>query len=152
MGAFKNLHLACTCLMLLAGYITGSQWSSAVESVLKLDVPWNMLRHQLAHVLPDGRVDYSSCLDQYVIETGLHKVHVVIPKACNFIHRAIPIPITPAINTYKCSFYTRTIPEWNSLLAGVIVQPSVEAFKTHLHLFVGGFILLQIIIVDTHVF
>ena len=56
------------------GYITGSQWSSAVESVLKLDVPWNMLRHQLAHVLPDGRVDYLSCLDQYVIETGLHKV------------------------------------------------------------------------------
>ena len=45
-----------------------------MESVLKLDVPWNMLRHQLAHVLPDGRVDYSSCLDQYVIETGLHKV------------------------------------------------------------------------------
>ncbi|CAH3036059.1 unnamed protein product [Porites lobata] len=55
------------------GYITGGQWSSAVESVLKLDVPWNMLRHQLAHVLPDGRVDYLSCLDQYVIETGLQK-------------------------------------------------------------------------------
>ena len=41
--------------------------------MLKLDVPWNMLRHQLAHVLPDGRVDYLSCLDQYVIETGLQK-------------------------------------------------------------------------------
>ncbi|XP_078369903.1 serine/threonine-protein phosphatase with EF-hands pef-1-like [Oculina patagonica] len=55
------------------GYVTASQWSSAVESVLKLDVPWNMLRHQLVHILPDGRVDYCSCLDQYVIETGLHK-------------------------------------------------------------------------------
>ncbi|XP_068718275.1 serine/threonine-protein phosphatase with EF-hands 2-like isoform X1 [Montipora capricornis] len=55
------------------GYITGSQWSSAVESVLKLDVPWNMLRHQLVNVLPDGRVDYASCLDQYVIEAGLKK-------------------------------------------------------------------------------
>ena len=60
--------------MLLSGYVTASQWSSAIESVLKLDVPWNMLRHQLAHVLPDGRIDYCSCLDQYVIETGLHKV------------------------------------------------------------------------------
>ena len=60
--------------VLLSGYVTASQWSSAVESVLKLDVPWNMLRHQLAHVLPDGRIDYCSCLDQYVIETGLHKV------------------------------------------------------------------------------
>ena len=59
--------------LVVIGYITGSQWSSAVESVLKLDVPWNMLRHQLAHVLPDGRVDYLSCLDQYVIETGLQK-------------------------------------------------------------------------------
>lgn len=59
---------------LLSGYVTASQWSSAIESVLKLDVPWNMLRHQLAHILPDGRVDYCSCLDQYVIETGLHKV------------------------------------------------------------------------------
>ena len=48
-----------------------------MESVLKLDgIPWNMLRHQLAHVLPDGRVDYRSCLDQYVIETGLNKVHM----------------------------------------------------------------------------
>lgn len=55
--------------------MTASQWSSAIESVLKLDVPWNMLRHQLAHVLPDGRIDYCSCLDQYVIETGLHKVY-----------------------------------------------------------------------------
>lgn len=33
-----------------------------------------MLRHQLAHVLPDGKVDYRSCFDQYIIETGLHKV------------------------------------------------------------------------------
>ncbi|XP_015760788.1 PREDICTED: serine/threonine-protein phosphatase with EF-hands 2-like [Acropora digitifera] len=55
------------------GYISGSQWSSAVESVLKLDVPWNMIRHQLVNVLPDGRVDYLSCFDQYVIETRLNK-------------------------------------------------------------------------------
>lgn len=33
-----------------------------------------MLRHQLAHVLPDGKVDYRSCFDQYIIETGIHKV------------------------------------------------------------------------------
>lgn len=64
---------------ILVGYVTASQWSSAVESVLKLDVPWNMLRHQLAHVLPDGRVDYNSCLDEYVIETGqVHKVYIDI--------------------------------------------------------------------------
>ena len=79
----KINYVACLLVRLLSeigliflvviGYITGSQWSSAVESVLKLDVPWNMLRHQLAHVLPDGRVDYLSCLDQYVIETGLQK-------------------------------------------------------------------------------
>lgn len=62
----------------LVGYVTASQWSSAVESVLKLDVPWNMLRHQLAHVLPDGRVDYVSSLDQYVIEAGQHKVHICV--------------------------------------------------------------------------
>lgn len=55
------------------GYISGSQWSSAVESVLNLDVPWNMIRHQLVNVLPDGRVDYLSCFDQYVIETRLNK-------------------------------------------------------------------------------
>lgn len=55
------------------GYLTATQWATAVESVLKLDVPWNMLRHQLAHVLPDGKVDYRSCFDQYIIETGLHK-------------------------------------------------------------------------------
>lgn len=90
--------------VLLSGYVTASQWSSAIESVLKLDVPWNMLRHQLAHVLPDGRIDYCSCLDQYVIETGLHKVQTstlhnrnmgsiscyfcIAAKMSNWAHRA----------------------------------------------------------------
>ena len=61
-------------LLFFSGYLSASHWAGAVESVLKLDVPWNMLKHQLARVLPDGRIDYSSCLDQYVIETGPHKV------------------------------------------------------------------------------
>ena len=68
LGGLYGYHYLC------AGYITGSQWSSAVESVLNLDVPWNMLRHRLVNVLPDGRVDYASCVDQYIIETGIRKV------------------------------------------------------------------------------
>ncbi|EDO47034.1 predicted protein [Nematostella vectensis] len=50
------------------GYLTCSQWAAAIESTLHLDVPWNMLRHQLAYVAPDGKVDYRSCLEQYAIE------------------------------------------------------------------------------------
>ena len=40
--------------------------------------------------------------------------------------------LTPASNTYKFSFYARTIPEWNSLPAEVIDQASVEAFRASL--------------------
>ncbi|XP_031550045.1 serine/threonine-protein phosphatase with EF-hands 2-like [Actinia tenebrosa] len=50
------------------GYLTASQWASVVEDTLQLEVPWNMVKHQLARILPDGRVDYASCLDQYSIE------------------------------------------------------------------------------------
>ena len=38
--------------------------------------------------------------------------------------------LTPASNTYKLSFYARTISELNSVSAQVIDQPSAEAFRT----------------------
>ncbi|KAK3736384.1 hypothetical protein QZH41_017894, partial [Actinostola sp. cb2023] len=52
----------------LTGYLLPSQWASVIEKTLSLDVPWNLVKHQLVHVLPDGRVDYASCLEQYAIE------------------------------------------------------------------------------------
>lgn len=42
----------------------------------------------------------------------------VYPRLDKFLSR-----ITSASNTYKSSFYTRTIPQWNSLSAEVIVHP-----------------------------
>lgn len=40
--------------------------------------------------------------------------------------------LTITSNTHKFSFYARTIPQWNSLPAGVIDQLSVEAFRVSL--------------------
>ncbi|XP_028518113.1 serine/threonine-protein phosphatase with EF-hands 2 isoform X2 [Exaiptasia diaphana] len=56
------------------GCLLPSQWASIVEKTLNLDVPWNMVKHQLVRVLPDGRVDYASCLEQYAIESKTKRV------------------------------------------------------------------------------
>ncbi|NXX40018.1 PPE1 phosphatase, partial [Tricholaema leucomelas] len=43
------------------GTIPVSDWAAAIESVLQLDLPWRMLRPQLAQMSPDGEVDFMSC-------------------------------------------------------------------------------------------
>ncbi|NXO66552.1 PPE1 phosphatase, partial [Phainopepla nitens] len=43
------------------GRISVNDWAAAMESVLQLELPWRMLRPQLAQMNPDGEVDFMSC-------------------------------------------------------------------------------------------
>ncbi|NXS62188.1 PPE1 phosphatase, partial [Brachypteracias leptosomus] len=43
------------------GRISVNDWAAAMESILQLELPWRMLRSQLAQMNPDGDVDYMSC-------------------------------------------------------------------------------------------
>ncbi|NWW57924.1 PPE1 phosphatase, partial [Ifrita kowaldi] len=43
------------------GGISVNDWAAAMESVLQLELPWRMLRSQLAQMNPDGEVDFMSC-------------------------------------------------------------------------------------------
>ncbi|NWZ61651.1 PPE1 phosphatase, partial [Acrocephalus arundinaceus] len=43
------------------GWISVNDWAAAMESVLQLELPWRMLRSQLAQMNPDGEVDFMSC-------------------------------------------------------------------------------------------
>ncbi|NWX55026.1 PPE1 phosphatase, partial [Promerops cafer] len=43
------------------GRISVNDWAAAMESVLQLELPWRMLRSQLAQMNPDGEVDFMSC-------------------------------------------------------------------------------------------
>ncbi|NXT18749.1 PPE1 phosphatase, partial [Syrrhaptes paradoxus] len=43
------------------GWISVNDWAAAMESVLQLELPWRMLRSQLAQINPDGEVDFMSC-------------------------------------------------------------------------------------------
>uniref|UniRef100_A0A8C0UA87 Serine/threonine-protein phosphatase n=1 Tax=Cyanistes caeruleus TaxID=156563 RepID=A0A8C0UA87_CYACU len=43
------------------GRISVNDWAAAMESVLQLELPWRMLRSQLAQMNPDGKVDFMSC-------------------------------------------------------------------------------------------
>ncbi|KPP74539.1 serine/threonine-protein phosphatase with EF-hands 1-like [Scleropages formosus] len=45
------------------GYISTSDWAKAMESVLRLDLPWRTLRPRLARLTPDGSVEYQSCFE-----------------------------------------------------------------------------------------
>ncbi|KAJ8399617.1 hypothetical protein AAFF_G00410280 [Aldrovandia affinis] len=45
------------------GWISPSEWAQAVESVLRLDLPWRTLRPRLARLTQDGNVEYLSCFE-----------------------------------------------------------------------------------------
>ncbi|KAM4808831.1 serine/threonine-protein phosphatase with EF-hands 2 isoform 2-T2 [Rhinophrynus dorsalis] len=46
------------------GYITFNDWATALESVLKLGLPWRMLRPQLVHNSPEGLLRYREWFDE----------------------------------------------------------------------------------------
>ncbi|KAF2986950.1 hypothetical protein EK904_002081 [Melospiza melodia maxima] len=50
------------------GKITLSNWATAVESVLRLGLPWRMLRPQLVRSTEDGMLEYKSWLDDLAME------------------------------------------------------------------------------------
>ncbi|XP_068122442.1 serine/threonine-protein phosphatase with EF-hands 1-like [Hyperolius riggenbachi] len=56
------------------GKISTSDWATAVEVVLHLDLPWRTLRSRLAKLTPDGDVDYLSCFEDLQIEKPMKKV------------------------------------------------------------------------------
>ncbi|NWU51939.1 PPE1 phosphatase, partial [Dromas ardeola] len=43
------------------GKVSVNDWAAAMESVLQLELPWRMLRSQLAQMNSDGEVDFMSC-------------------------------------------------------------------------------------------
>lgn len=71
-----NMHLPrLTCIvviykhMFFSGTVSVSEWAQVLESVLRLDLPWRTLRPHLAHLAPDGRVEYQSCFED--MEPGI---------------------------------------------------------------------------------
>ncbi|XP_077199240.1 serine/threonine-protein phosphatase with EF-hands 1 [Paroedura picta] len=56
------------------GKISPSQWASAMESVLHLDLPWRTLRSRLVHQVQDGSVEYLSSFDALEIELPIKEV------------------------------------------------------------------------------
>ncbi|XP_061887241.1 serine/threonine-protein phosphatase with EF-hands 2-like isoform X3 [Entelurus aequoreus] len=56
------------------GLISARDWASATESVLKLGVPWRVLRPQLVSITEQGMVDYQ----QWIRELSLTEPHLQI--------------------------------------------------------------------------
>ncbi|KAK6486892.1 serine/threonine-protein phosphatase with EF-hands 1 [Huso huso] len=56
------------------GTVSTSDWASAVESVLRLDLPWRTLRSRLVRLAPDGSVEYLSCFEDLHMEQPIKEV------------------------------------------------------------------------------
>ncbi|XP_015273074.1 PREDICTED: serine/threonine-protein phosphatase with EF-hands 1 [Gekko japonicus] len=56
------------------GNISPSQWASAMESVLHLDLPWRTLRSRLVQLAKNGNVEYLSSFDDLEIELPIKEV------------------------------------------------------------------------------
>ncbi|KAH0624720.1 hypothetical protein JD844_032459 [Phrynosoma platyrhinos] len=67
-AAFRQYDRNCT------GKISPSEWVSAVESVLQLDLPWRTLRSRLVYLAQDGNVQYLSSFDDFEIKLPIKEV------------------------------------------------------------------------------
>lgn len=86
---------------LLAGRISVNDWAAVMESVLQLELPWRMLRSQLAQTTPDGEVDFMSCFYDLKIGQPIKEVRTKMPPCkswrssfwCNLRHKTVVWPI-----------------------------------------------------------
>ncbi|NXX90201.1 PPE1 phosphatase, partial [Centropus bengalensis] len=62
------------------GKISVNDWAAAMESVLQLELPWRMLRPQLAHMNPDGEVDFMSCFYDLKIDQPTKEVQPALAE------------------------------------------------------------------------
>ncbi|XP_009883118.1 PREDICTED: serine/threonine-protein phosphatase with EF-hands 1 [Charadrius vociferus] len=67
------------------GKISVNDWVAAMESVLQLDLPWRMLRSQLAQMNPDGEVDFMSCFYDLKIGQPVKEVQpALVETLCRY--------------------------------------------------------------------
>ncbi|NXK99011.1 PPE1 phosphatase, partial [Mesembrinibis cayennensis] len=62
------------------GKISVNDWAAAMESVLQLELPWRMLRPQLAQMNPDGEVDFMSCFYDLKIGQPIKEVQPALAE------------------------------------------------------------------------
>ncbi|KAM6416874.1 serine/threonine-protein phosphatase with EF-hands 1 [Pluvialis apricaria] len=67
------------------GKISVNDWAAAMESVLQLELPWRMLRSQLAQMNPDGEVDFMSCFYDLKIGQPVKEVQpALVETLCRY--------------------------------------------------------------------
>ncbi|GAB0178527.1 serine/threonine-protein phosphatase with EF-hands 1 [Grus japonensis] len=67
------------------GKISVNDWAAAMESVLQLELPWRMLRSQLAQMNADGEVDFMSCFYDLKIGQPVKEVQpALVETLCRY--------------------------------------------------------------------
>ncbi|KAF1575039.1 UNVERIFIED_CONTAM: Serine/threonine-protein phosphatase with EF-hands 1, partial [Eudyptes pachyrhynchus] len=67
------------------GKISVNDWAAAMESVLQLELPWRMLRSQLAQMNADGEVDFMSCFYDLKIGQPIKEVQpALVETLCRY--------------------------------------------------------------------
>ncbi|KAK6485503.1 serine/threonine-protein phosphatase with EF-hands 1-like isoform X1 [Huso huso] len=83
-GKLKLTVLDGVCESFL-GTVSTSDWASAVELVLRLDLPWRTLRSRLVRLAPDGSVEYLSCFEDLHMEQPIKEQ--VTPSLVETLYR-----------------------------------------------------------------
>ncbi|PAA69538.1 hypothetical protein BOX15_Mlig032497g1 [Macrostomum lignano] len=63
------------------GCVTVAQWCSAMESELKFDLPWRMLRPHLAELTADKRVMYMTTFQRATLQNSMENTFFPLPDA-----------------------------------------------------------------------
>ncbi|NXA09871.1 PPE1 phosphatase, partial [Sapayoa aenigma] len=67
------------------GSISVHDWAAAMESVLQLQLPWRILRPRLAHMNPDGEIDFMSCFYDLKMDQPIKEAHpALVETLCRY--------------------------------------------------------------------
>ncbi|XP_071430260.1 serine/threonine-protein phosphatase with EF-hands 1 [Pithys albifrons albifrons] len=68
-----------------SGCISVPDWAAAMESVLQLELPWRMLRSQLAQMNSDGEVDFMSCFYDLKVDQPIKEAEpALVETLCRY--------------------------------------------------------------------
>ncbi|XP_056371619.1 serine/threonine-protein phosphatase with EF-hands 1-like [Oenanthe melanoleuca] len=89
------------------GRISVNDWAAAMESVLQLELPWRMLRSQLAQMNPDGEVDFMSCFYDLKMGQPIKRLSQLWQKHCADTERIWRLSLTSLTKITQVLFLLR---------------------------------------------
>ena len=101
--------------------------TSSVSGMLD-QLNWTPLQDRRSH----SRLALMYKINRGLVDIDPHTYLTSITRPTRHTHQYGYLQIPAVTEAYRCSFFPRTVREWNALPLATIISPSVASFKTQL--------------------